>query len=51
MAKKVVATISSGTKGWAKVITSAGTNNKKISFKSQMMPIEKAEEFVKNLKK
>ena len=54
MAKKVVATISSGTKGFVKVISSVKKNkfdDKSISFKAQMMTLEKADEYIKNLKK
>lgn len=53
MAKKVVATISSGTKGFVKVISSVKSkrNDKAVSFKAQMLPLEKADEYVKNLKK
>lgn len=53
MAKKVVATISSGTKGFVKVISSIKSkhDDKRISFKAQMMTLEKADEYIKNLKK
>ena len=53
MAQKVVATISSGTKGFVKVIASVKSkrNDKAVSFKTQMLTLEKADEFVKNLKK
>ena len=53
MAKKVVATISSGTKGFVKVISAVKSkhDDKSISFKEQMLTLEKAEEYIKSLKK
>jgi len=53
MAKKVVATISSGTKGFVKVISSVKSkrNEKAVSFKTQMLTLEKADELVKKIKK
>ncbi|MDR2402027.1 MAG: DUF4295 domain-containing protein [Cytophagales bacterium] len=53
MAKKVVATISSGTKNFVKVISAVNSkrNSKSISFKEQMLPLEKAEEYIQKIKK